>query len=465
MCTEDVLVCSADGVYTADDGRNRRLAVSGRQERTVAARRQRSVLTVCVLALRSSCSWFFDVVLCLCFAFFLSFLHLFTSRLASFVTLGAGSIVANLNCDRPPKLVLYEAHREAGCRVLRQAISMLGMEVEIRSVPEAAAGVPTPWREDLQKILGGGASMGAEAREVLPLPYLVGIDTPEVRAAQGDGAALAKLLMQMYCLDPKEAFPLDLSPKILKTLATVASHIRAYLPWGGTAHPIAWTRVNEARDLASIAAGVVPVRSAQPSVDQPPGGSPIVGFAPSLSPHSSQSFGGPSSVAPSPASFSSLPTPPLTPRTPFSRVDSRLDHLASPAVSPSVASSGVSEASLKLRAQLERQAMARSTSGTRTLVEEELPAVYSLRDLHPLTVYGSEAHPSCRGVFELLCSLQLPYLLKTCAQGSVHRAHLVMEYGDQWKLPTVVDPNTRRALIGGQTAVEYLLATYTDGAR
>jgi hypothetical protein len=368
------------------------------------------------------------------------------------VTLGAGMLVVNLNCERAPKVTLYETHRDAGCRVLRQAISMLGMEAEIRSIPEAVPGIPSPWRDELQAILT------AEGRE-FALPYLVGIDIPEIRAKQGDGAALAKILMQMYCLDPKEAFPLDLSPKLLKTLATVASHIRAYLPWGVTAQPIAWAKVNEARDAANVAAGAV----TSPSDTETGGFTIISSPVPSPSSMSSSTSVPVAAALPSPSSSSrALPTPPLTPRTPLSPSLRTLEP-----TSPSIGSSGVSDSALKLRAQMERQALAREngSAGRSVMVEEELHPVWSIKELQPLLLYGSEASPSCRPVFELLCSLQIPYHLKTCAQGSVHRAGLVLEYGTQWKLPTLVDSNTRRVLIGGTAAVEYMLNTYTDGSK
>ena len=95
--------------------------------------------------------------------------------------------------------------------------------------------------------------------------------------------------------------------------------------------------------------------------------------------------------------------------------------------------------------------------------EEDLPPVFSLTDLQPLTIYAHEANANSRAVFEVCCSLQMPYVLYTCAQGSVHRARQILEYRDRAKLPTIVDPNTRKVLIGTTTCVEYLLSTYTDG--
>jgi glutathione S-transferase len=59
----------------------------------------------------------------------------------------------------------------------------------------------------------------------------------------------------------------------------------------------------------------------------------------------------------------------------------------------------------------------------------------------PLELYSFEASPFCRIVREVLCSLELPYLLHNVAKGSPRRDAFVERSG-RMQVPYLVDPNT-----------------------
>ena len=472
-----------------------------------------------------------DLLICLALSFLLSFLRLFTSRLASVVTLFAGSLVVNLNTERCPRLVLYDAHHHAGCRVLRQTLSGLGLEVEIKSIPVQPEGAQSqlelPWRQELESLIKtqrrtlshASNAPSSSSSSLTPLPYLSGLENilPSLASKQGDGPAMARELLQHFALDPKECFPLDLSPKVSLKLAACASFLRSFIPWGVYARPINWHRLNRIRRQANGHSGASSRRSSINRGSSPnnvtataaaalPPLSPMTPSRPSTdrvtnvtsaredSPSSNKSHHG-TNATPSTPSSGMIMTPPMSPVStakvsPSTSIDAPLtasplsSHVMPPSPLTSPSSSSASSSSslgadplLKIRAQLQRQALARvGTNGsnhssgiksgtkgaTHFMIEEELTDIYTHADLQPLTIYGTESNANCRPLFELCCSLQLPYILFTSAQGSMHRAKLVLEYGEKWKLPTIVDPNTRRVVVGTPTCVEYILETYTD---
>jgi hypothetical protein len=85
-----------------------------------------------------------------------------------------------------------------------------------------------------------------------------------------------------------------------------------------------------------------------------------------------------------------------------------------------------------------------------------------VRDLAPLVVYGHAGSASCLPLFELLHSLQLRYVLRTCAQGSRTRAALILHLGSLFELPVLHDPNTGQSSRGKIDALSYLRRTYMD---
>jgi len=72
-----------------------------------------------------------------------------------------------------------------------------------------------------------------------------------------------------------------------------------------------------------------------------------------------------------------------------------------------------------------------------------------------LQLWGYEASPFARIVREKLCCLELPYELHNVAWGSPK--------GNGTLVPTLVDPNTQRSLVGAFAIVDYLKDTYQIG--
>jgi hypothetical protein len=66
-------------------------------------------------------------------------------------------------------------------------------------------------------------------------------------------------------------------------------------------------------------------------------------------------------------------------------------------------------------------------------------------------------------LFKLLHSLQLRYVLRTCAQGSRTRAALILHLGSLFELLVSRDPNTGQSSRGKGDALSYLSATHLHG--
>jgi glutathione S-transferase len=77
----------------------------------------------------------------------------------------------------------------------------------------------------------------------------------------------------------------------------------------------------------------------------------------------------------------------------------------------------------------------------------------------PLELYSFEGSPYCRIVREVLCSLELPYLLHNVGKGSPSRAAFVERSG-RMMVPYLVDPNTGKEMFESADIKHYLLATY-----
>lgn len=77
----------------------------------------------------------------------------------------------------------------------------------------------------------------------------------------------------------------------------------------------------------------------------------------------------------------------------------------------------------------------------------------------PLELYSFEASPFCRMVREVLCTLELPYLLHNVAKGSPRREAFVARSG-KMMVPYLVDPNTGVEMFESADIVTYLEETY-----
>jgi len=79
--------------------------------------------------------------------------------------------------------------------------------------------------------------------------------------------------------------------------------------------------------------------------------------------------------------------------------------------------------------------------------------------VEPLELYSMESSPFCRLVREVLCSLELGYLLHNVAKGSPSRKAFTQRSG-KMMVPWLVDPNTNTELFESADIVGYLRRTY-----
>lgn len=79
----------------------------------------------------------------------------------------------------------------------------------------------------------------------------------------------------------------------------------------------------------------------------------------------------------------------------------------------------------------------------------------------PLFLWSFEASPFCRLVREVLCSLELPYILQNVAKGSPSREAFVRRSG-KMQVPYLFDPNTGREMFESAEIVAYLEETYAE---
>ncbi len=76
-----------------------------------------------------------------------------------------------------------------------------------------------------------------------------------------------------------------------------------------------------------------------------------------------------------------------------------------------------------------------------------------------LELYSFEASPYCRIVREILCSLELPYILHNVAKGSHGREAFIKRSG-KMMVPYLIDPNTGKEMFESGEIKQYLLSTY-----
>lgn len=80
----------------------------------------------------------------------------------------------------------------------------------------------------------------------------------------------------------------------------------------------------------------------------------------------------------------------------------------------------------------------------------------------PLELWSFEACPYCRLVREVLCELEVPYVLHNVARASAQRAEFTA-FSGRMMVPYLVDPNAPRRLFESADIVRYLEATYGAG--
>ena len=96
-----------------------------------------------------------------------------------------------------------------------------------------------------------------------------------------------------------------------------------------------------------------------------------------------------------------------------------------------------------------------------------VPAITADRRPDPsrlLELWDFEACPYCRKVREVLCELDLDYLVHTVGKGSTRREDL-RRRGGKVQAPYLVDPNTGTEMYESDDIIAYLNATYGGGAR
>jgi glutathione S-transferase len=78
----------------------------------------------------------------------------------------------------------------------------------------------------------------------------------------------------------------------------------------------------------------------------------------------------------------------------------------------------------------------------------------------PLELYGMEASPFCRLVREVLCELEIPYLLHNVPKGGEERREAFRKRAGKLMVPWLSDPNTGKEMFESADIIDYLEATY-----
>lgn len=82
----------------------------------------------------------------------------------------------------------------------------------------------------------------------------------------------------------------------------------------------------------------------------------------------------------------------------------------------------------------------------------------------PLLLWSFEGSPYCRLVREVLCELELPYVLHNVGKKSRQREAFVARSG-KMMVPFLADPNTGKELFESADIVRYLETTYAESPR
>ena len=78
----------------------------------------------------------------------------------------------------------------------------------------------------------------------------------------------------------------------------------------------------------------------------------------------------------------------------------------------------------------------------------------------PLELYSFEASPFSRLVREMLCSYELPYVVRNVAKGSAKREQFAARSG-KMMVPYLIDPNTGTEMFESAEILDYLKTTYS----
>ncbi|KAA0171252.1 hypothetical protein FNF27_06371 [Cafeteria roenbergensis] len=84
----------------------------------------------------------------------------------------------------------------------------------------------------------------------------------------------------------------------------------------------------------------------------------------------------------------------------------------------------------------------------------------------PLVLWGAEGFVLSRPAQDSLCSLEIPYLYRTCPIGAPQAKWdaLAAEGGSFWALPLLIDPSNGCRVSGGTAIAQYLENAYQTGA-
>lgn len=81
----------------------------------------------------------------------------------------------------------------------------------------------------------------------------------------------------------------------------------------------------------------------------------------------------------------------------------------------------------------------------------------------PLEIYEFESCPFCRKVRDVCTELDLAFISRTSAKGSVTKRAELLKTGGKALYPYLVDPNTGTALYESEDIITYLASTYGPG--
>ncbi len=116
--------------------------------------------------------------------------------------------------------------------------------------------------------------------------------------------------------------------------------------------------------------------------------------------------------------------------------------------------------SLRHQAQVAASVLASTLTGwrgTRALTDVK-PAA------QPLILFDIEACPHCRAVRQALTALRLDVLIQPCPKGGQRFRGQAQALSAKTQFPLLVDPNTGKTLQESAAIVDYLFATYGQGA-
>merc|ERR1712154_607946 len=109
----------------------------------------------------------------------------------------------------------------------------------------------------------------------------------------------------------------------------------------------------------------------------------------------------------------------------------------------------------------------------RCFPEHGLIRISSKKPDKMLELWSFEPSPFCKKVREILSSLEIPYILRNAARGSMKRSEFNTKYGDKlskWRkdigmiqVPLLIDPNTGIKMFESEDIKKYLIKTYQNG--